>query len=209
MKTKTSNKLNILLIAITLLLIFVAGASAIGKTGSWLTDDEKIGFTVKVADINIVIEQTYTQTTTDDKGNSTETQVTRTIEDNGTIYLNTSIIEANKAYPLNVKITNNEPGDGYYVRFQALAVVNGVTYNINEYITSDFYKNANGWAYNTANSGSSAPLVMTNGQSKTIMGTMTIPATASAGKLSIASLQGKHFRLYLYIEGSPSANFDM
>ena len=119
------------------------------------------------------------------------------------------MMKVNQEHYLNVKIINNEPGDGYYIRFQALAVVNGVTYNINEYITSDFYKNANGWAYNTANSSSSTPLAMTNGQSKTIMGSMTIPATASAGKLSIASLQGKHFRLYLYIEGSPSSHFDM
>lgn len=187
---KTSNKLNILLIAITLLLVFVTGTKFIGSTHSWLTASEQIGFTVTISDINIKIKQS-----------------SREISNNGNIYIGANYIEADKPYALNVTVTNEEDFSGYYIRFQAFAVVNGTTYNINEYITTDFYKNADGWAYNTASSSSATPIQMASKQTKTMLNTMTIPATASAGKLSISTLQGKHFKLFLYVEGSPSSDF--
>lgn len=199
MKQKTSNMLNILLIAITLLLIFVATANAIGKTGSWLTDKDEVGFTTKVAPINIVITQTLNKDTANEES--------VTVENDGTITLGTDYIEANKPYALNVTITNGEEGSGYYVRYQAIAIVNGTEYNINEYITTDFYQNTDGWAYHTASNQSATPTQMAEGETKILMGTMTIPATADNGKLSIGTLQGKHFKLFLYIEGSPSADF--
>ena len=48
MKTKTSNKISLLLIAIVILLVFVSGAK-LSNTYSWLTSGDEAGFVVSVA----------------------------------------------------------------------------------------------------------------------------------------------------------------
>lgn len=185
MKTKTSNKLNMLLIAITLLLIFVAGFKAVGQTGSWLIDDEEIGFTVNVADINLEVKQG-----------------TRTIADKGNIYLGTSIIETGKIYNIDdVTITNKEALDGYYIRCQVFAVVDGVTYNINNCITTEFYKNTtDNWMYNTNNTSQSAYKPMSSSQTLKIIEKIQFPASFINGTTN--DIKGDHITLHLFIEGS-------
>ena len=84
MKIKSSNKLNTLLIAITLLLLFVVGVVDFGKTNSWLVDRDKIGFKVQVGYMDMFLKQGE-----------------RKIENNEYIYLSTEVIEANTAYLTN------------------------------------------------------------------------------------------------------------
>ncbi|MBQ7880477.1 MAG: hypothetical protein IJ358_01370 [Clostridia bacterium] len=187
MKTKTSNKLNMLLIAITLLLVFVAGAKVFGSTNSWLKTEDQVGFTVTVTGIQLSVKQDN-----------------RTIPNNGMIYLNTDIVEADTAYDLNVSITNNELGSSYYIRCQAFAVVNGTTYNINNCITNDLYKNStDNWMYITSGSTSSTPVQIPSGESVVFIDTVTFPSSV------LGSLEGKYVKLYLYIEGSSSADFSV
>ncbi|MBQ3502187.1 MAG: hypothetical protein IJA72_00785 [Clostridia bacterium] len=202
MKTKTS-KFNILLVAITLLLVFVACTQVVGKTGSWLKDDDDLAFTINISAISIEVKQG-----------------TRKIDNNGLLYINTDIIEGDETYSFDaMTICNKEEGTGYYIRFKAIAKVNGNEYNINDYITSDFYKNANGWMYYTANKQSSEPIQMPKDDASTtgvdesqkiIISELKIPSTsADSTKLSTSTMQGKYFRLYIYIEGSPSSSFDI
>ena len=56
MKTKTSNKISLLLIAIVMLLVFVSGAK-LSNTYSWLTSGDEAGFVVSVADIKLIVKQ--------------------------------------------------------------------------------------------------------------------------------------------------------
>ena len=202
MKTKTS-KLNILLIAIVLLLVFVASAQLMGQTGSWLKDDDDLTFTINISSINIEVKQG-----------------TRRIDNDGLLYIGTDLIEGDETYTFDaMTICNKEEGSGYYIRFKAIAKVNGVEYNINDYITSDFYKNANGWMYYTLNKESSEPIQMpkddkstldVDESQKTIISALKIPKeNGDNTKLSTKTMQGKYFRLYIYIEGSPSSSFNI
>ena len=184
MKTKTSNKLNIVLVIITLLLIFVAGASAFGKTNSWLTDTDEIGFVVNVADIDIVVKQNARQ-----------------IENGGQIYLGTDVLEGGKTYDLNVTITNSEDEKGYYIRCQAFAVIDGTTYNINNCITNDLNRDGT-WMY-VYNTSTNARRQMAGSETLYVIDTLTFTANFVNG------LQGKYFKLYLYIEGSPVSDFSI
>ena len=191
MKTKTSNKVNIVLIAITLLLLFVVGVSSIGKTNSWLTHSDQIGFEVYVPPINIVVEQTVNGST-------------REIDNNQYIYLDTDYIEANHTYPLNVTITNKEEGLGYYIRCQAFAIVDGVTYNINNCITGDFYKRSDNWMYsvNSNNENTAMASFGNDGSTLTLIESVKFPPSF------IDLVQGQHLKLYLFIEGSATGTFE-
>ena len=186
MKTKSSNKLNLLFTAMALLLIFVASMRYLGGTNSWLIDNEDVKFTVIVASINIDVKQGE-----------------RKISDGGSIYLNTKTIESDKKYDFeDVAITNNEKGTGYYIRCKLIAKVNGVEHNINNYVTSEFYKSNDGWMYYTLNKDDSTAIQMPQSATKIIMSVMTIPS-------SIIDAQGKYFAFYLFVEGSPSSAFDI
>ncbi len=192
MKQKSFTQFNILWVAIAVLLIFVT-AMHVGATGSWLSKDETIVFKTQVVGVSMNVQQTL------NKGNEGESSVE--IVDGGTISLQTDIIEANTDYPLDVTVTNDESGLGYYVRYKALAIVNGTEYNINNLIDTDFYVKNDGWAYHTANSSSSTPTQMNAKSTRNMLNSFRIPSTAGSG-LSIGTLQGKHFKLYVYIEGS-------
>ena len=183
-KTKSGNKLNMLLVAITLLLVFVSGVK-IMDTHSWLVDRNDIGFVVSVADINIVVKQGE-----------------RNIENNGNIYLGTEVIEADKPYALNITLTNVEESEGFYVRCQAMALIGGKTYNINKLIDNDLYKADDGWAYLTSGAQSSTHRTMAGSETVTIINTITFPASL------VDSMQGKNVKLFLYIEGNPTDSFN-
>lgn len=186
MKTKSSNKLNILLLAITVLLVFVVGYKALGQTNSWLINKDEIGFTVNVSGISLVVKQNDTQ-----------------ISNNGNISLGVGIIEAGVDYDLNVTITNDELGDGYFIRSQVIAMVDGSAYNLNACVVGDFYNDTtDGWMYITDNKESSTHKQIPKGETKTIIDTISFPESF------INSLQGKHLKLYLYIEGSPVDDFN-
>ena len=199
MKAKSSNKTNILLIAITLLLFFVMGVNLIGKTNSWLVSGETIGFRVQIGEINIYLQQGE-----------------RKIKDGEYVYLHTESIEANKAYLTNVSgvdntvaMVNAETASAFYLRFQAIAMVNGVAYNINSYITgSDFYNRKDSdsnawWMYSVNDKNAQNPV---NAQ---------IPASTTLTMLKdivfpqsfVDEVQGQYFKLYLFIEGSINGEF--
>ena len=191
MKTKTNNKLNILLIATVLLLVFVMAFRWFNQTGAWLTVNEDITFVVDVKDISIIVTQ--------DDGEGT-----RTIVNNGKIYTGVKVLEGDVRYDIeDVSITNTEAGNGYYIRCQVIAIVNGTEYNINNLVETDMYKNADGYMYHTASSSSPTATPMATGSTKDIIKAFTIPKTADTG-LSIGNMQGKHVRFCLYIQGSPT-----
>ncbi len=194
MKQLKISKVNILLTAIVALLIFVAGFNLIGLTGSWLEDNEEVVFNTQVTGINIVLKQNDVEIT-DNK-----------------IKIPTNIIEADTTYDMNVTITNDENTKGYYVRFRVVALVNGTQYNINNLIATDFYKHpTDGWMYHTANPASSTLTQMDANTSasstRRLLTSFSVPSTAETG-LSIANLQGKHFRLFMFIEGSTTETFE-
>ena len=184
MNTKSSNKLNILLVAIIALLVFVACGNLFNQTNSWLKQDDKIGFVLNVGKINITVKQDE-----------------REIVDTGYIYLNTQTIVADTDYTLNVTITNNEEGAGYYIRCQAIAVIDGVAYNINDCITTDFVKNADGWMYNTDKSVTENYKPMTAGQTLTMMQKVKFPQSF------VDTIQGQYVKLHLFVEGSATGTF--
>jgi ABC-type transport system involved in multi-copper enzyme maturation permease subunit len=193
-KAKSSNKTNILLIAITLLLFFVMGINLIGKTNSWLVSGETIGFRVQIGEINIYLQQGE-----------------RKIKDGEYVYLYTESIEANKTYLTDntVAMVNAETASAFYLRFQAIAMVNGVAYNINSYITgSDFYNRKDSdsdawWMYSVNDKNAQNPV---NAQ---------IPASTTLTMLKdivfpqsfVDEVQGQYFKLYLFIEGSINGEF--
>ena len=185
MRTKISQKFDILLIAITLLLIFVISINNIGKTNSWLTDFDQIGFEINVSEINLEIKQGE-----------------REIINEGNIYLGTKYIEADTEYLTStnsVTVKNNETGTGYYLRCQAFAVVDGVTYNINSCITTDLYKRSDNWMYCVDNDNNN--VAMTTGQSLTVIKKLVFPESF------VNSVQGKYIKLHLFIEGSATGVF--
>ena len=194
MKAKSSNKANILLIAITLLLFFVMGINWFGETNSWLVSGETIGFRVQIGEMNLYLQQGE-----------------RKIKDGEYVYLYTESIEANKTYLTDnaVEMVNAETASAFYLRFQAIAMVNGVAYNINSYITgSDFYNRKDSdsnawWMYSVNDKNAQNPV---NAQ---------IPASTTLTMLKdivfpqsfVDEVQGQYFKLYLYIEGSFDGNF--
>lgn len=190
MKQTKGLKLNVLLTAICLLLVLVC--LLVNYTGAWLSSKDTVSFTAQVDAINIVLKQDDRELTTADNN----------------IYLGTDVIEADTQYDVNLTLKNNEQNEGYYVRYKVVAQVNGTIYNINNYITvgEGLYKNADGWIYYVS-TGSTAK-AMPAGLELTIMDDIEIPSTASSGQLSISTLQGKFFRLYLYVQGSPSNTFN-
>ncbi len=200
MKIKTS-KFNMMLVVTIALLVFVVCAQFVGQTGSWLKDDDDLYFKVNIAEINIDVKQGQRKLSNDDL-----------------LYIGTSVIEGDTAYAFDsMTISNKEEGAGYYIRFKAIAKVNGIEYNINDYITSEFYNNTDGWMYYTANSRSAVPIQMPSDNPgtdideslKIIISSFTIPSiTDNNTKLSTDKMEGKYFRLYIYIQGSPSSQFN-
>ena len=205
MKTKTNNKLNILLPAITLLLLFVIGFNSFGKTNSWLVDKDIIGFQVEVGAINVMLKQGE-----------------REIANGGFVYLGTDAIEADTDYLTDTRktengvttgtdntvvITNEEETVGYYLRFQAIAIVNGVAYNINNCITgSDFVnREVDGawWMYSVADKSAQTPVnaAIAGSATLTLMKDINFPQSF------VDTVQGQYFKLYLYIEGSANGEF--
>lgn len=173
-----------LLVAIILLLVFVSGVKIL-DTHSWLVDRDDVGFVVSVADINLAVKQD-----------------SRAIENGGNIYLGTQTIEADKTYTLNVTLTNIEEDDGFYVRCQAMALIDGKTHNINSLVTNSLYKASDGWMYVTSGAQDSTHRQMTSNETVTIINTITFPSSL------VATMQGKHVRLFLYIEGNPTDVFN-
>lgn len=186
MKQTKGLKLNVLLAVTCVLLLFVC--LTINQTGAWLTNNDSVSFTAQVDAINIELKQGDRVLSSNDNN----------------IYLGTDVIEADATYNINLTLTNKEENEGYFVRYKVVAQVNGAVYNINDYITTSLYKHTDGWIYVGS---SSTPVQMSSNQTETIISSITIPATADSGKLSISTLQGKLFRLYLYVQGSPVNDF--
>ncbi len=200
MKAKISNKLNIVLIAITVLLLFVACVSAIGKTGSWLVDDDEMGFQLTVQNIDIEIKQG-----------------TRVVSNGGYIYLGTNLIEPDIKYLTseqseNVTIKNNETGYGYYIRFKAIIKADGIEYNVNQFVTTtDFYDHADDgqdWFYSvkvTENGDGSK--TYTNRQMNASE-TLVLMEDLKFSQDFLNNIQGQLITLHLIIEGSATDSFD-
>ncbi|MFQ6724093.1 MAG: hypothetical protein ACLRFE_01990 [Clostridia bacterium] len=191
MKTKANNKLNILLVAITLLLFLVAIFNSVGQTGSWLSTREQIGFELNVQQIDIAINQG-----------------SRQINNGGNVYLGTNTLVSDQTYlnseETKVTITNNETGMGYYIRFQVIAKSEDKVYNMNNCITSsDFYSRtvADGnWLYSV--DGSNNNVAMTTQQTLTMIKDVKFPQSF------IEDTAGKLVRFYLIVEGSATGIFD-
>ena len=196
MKTKVS-KTNTLLVAIMLLLVFVAGFTIFGKTNAWLRITEDVTFTVDVNQINISVRQGA-----------------RTIPNDGTglIELGTNVIEADvKCDFTDVEIVNNEKAKGYYIRCQVFAIIGDEVYNINNCIENDFYKSSDGWMYYTTLNNGQPTTTARQMDNKnvndatqgvvTIMKSLTMPNELASG-VYLKDIQGKVFTLHLYIEGS-------
>ena len=207
MKAKSSNKVNTLLIAVTLLLLFVVGFIDFGKTNSWLVDRDTIGFNVQIAPMNLFLKQGG-----------------RKIENDEYIYLATETIEADTEYLTNtlqtvddvttgednsVIIVNEEEGKGYYLRFQAIAMLNGSAYNINSYITdSDFVnrkdEDSNAWWMYSVDDKSAQNPVNAPIEGNT---TLTLIKDLVFPQSFVDIVQGQYFKLYLFIEGSANGEF--
>lgn len=197
MKTKVS-KLNILLVAITLLLIFVAAFNLFGQTNSWLVANDTIEISVAVSEIDIGVKQAE-----------------RTVGNEGFIYLGTQFITANQKHDFDdVNIHNNEITKGYYIRCQLFAKIGDKLYNINNCVENDLYKSSDGWMYYTSGSQSkeAKQLEAKSDQDATkgvvpIIKSLTIPDlledNADDSKdVYFSSCQGKVFTLHLFIEGT-------
>ena len=211
MKTKTSNKVNIILIATTLLLLFVAVTSSLGKTSSWLSGSDEVTIEINVAGIEMSVKLQTTQLidSNDDGEYEEDTVTSEDILQNGQISLGTQYIKANKeyfgiedvegeTYKINkdITITYDEPGTGYYIRSKLIAKVNGVTYNITSFVTSDLLYRNDGWMYSVNADDENA--AMTEGQTLSVIETFTFSQDF------VNSLQGGLIKLYLNIEGSPT-----
>ena len=182
-----------------------------GRTNSWLVDNDTIGFNVNVQEINIIIKQGDRQ-----------------ITDKGYIYLNTHLIESNTKYLTNtlttttdgegnsvttgednsVTITNDETGAGYYVRFQAIAMINGVAYNINHFITTTDFVNRQDtdnswWMYSVDDKNATTP-VNSAMQANT---TLIMMQDLQFSDNFVSKVQGQYFKLYLFVEGSANGQF--
>ena len=183
MKTKSGNKLNMLLIAIILLLVFIYGIN-VTDTYSWLSNRDDVGFVVSVSDINLVVKQN-----------------SRIIRNGENIYLGTEIVEPDTTYNLNITITNDENGDGYYIRSQLLVVIGGTTYNINSFVTNNLYKSNDGWMYLTSGAQDSTKRIIAKQETIQVINTLTFPSSF------IDSMEGENVKLFLYIEGHSSNTF--
>ena len=197
MKTKIG-KFNILLIAMVLLLVFVAVFNIFGSTNSWLIDSDKINIYVDVAEIDIEVKQ----------GD-------RVVMDSGYIYLGTQHIEANKICDFeDVDIHNNEKTNGYYIRCQVFAKIGDKLYNINNCVDNDLYKSSDGWMYYTGSSSITTPkqLEAKDDQDTTkgvvpIIKSLTMPDLLEDNAddtkdVYFNQCQGKVFTLHLFIEGA-------
>lgn len=197
MKTKVS-KLNIILLAITVLLIFVAVFNSFGQTYSWFTASDTINISVSVSEIEIEVKQNN-----------------RLIENGGVIYLETQIIESNKTYDIeDVIICNNEATDGYYIRCQLFARIGNKLYNINNCVANNLYKSDDGWMYYTGDSQTkdAKPLEAKSDQDAAkgvvpIIESLTLPEVLKddiddTRDEYFSDYQGNAFTLHLFIEGS-------
>lgn len=197
MKAKVS-KLNIVLVAIVLLLIFVAMFNFFGQTNSWLVANDTIKISVAVSEIDIEIKQ---------GGRSVATE--------GFVYLGTQFIEADTTYDFeDIKIHNNEKSKGYYMRCQVFAKIGDKLYNINNCVENDLYKSTDGWMYYTGGSEikDSKQLDAQDLQDPTkgvvpIIESLTIPNLLEddaddSKDVYFSDYQGKVFTLHLFIEGS-------
>lgn len=190
-KTEVGSRFNIVLVAMTLLLLFVVCFTQMGITGSWLVDKDTIGFKVSIGEINIKVYQGE-----------------REVADEGMIYLGTDVLEAGVSYLTTesaiVTVKNEEKGEGYYIRFQAIAMVNGVAYNINQCIKgTDFVNktiaNQGDWLYSVDGEGENVEM---EPESSLIM-----LKNIQFSKAFVNTVQGQYFKLYLYIQGSPDGVF--
>ena len=197
MKTRVS-KLNILLIAITMLLIFVAAFNFLGQTNSWLVADDTIKISVAISEIDIEVKQAE-----------------RLVESEGYIYLGTQVIKANEKYDFDdVNIHNNEMTKGYYIRCQLFMKIGDKLYNINNCVENDLCKSSDGWMYYTGDSQSkdAKQLEAKSEQDATkgvvpIIKSLTIPNVLEdnaddSKDVYFTDYHGKVFTLHLFIEGS-------
>ena len=197
MKTKVS-KLNIVLVAIMLLLVFVGIFNFLGRTNSWLIDDDTINISVQVSDIDIEVRQGE-----------------RLIDNEGSIYLENQFIKADQKCDFeDVNIHNKEVAKGYYIRCQLFAKIGDKLYNINSCVENDLYKSTDGWMYYTGNSATkdAKQLDPMDEQDATkgvvpIIKSLTIPDLLEDNAddnqdVYFSQNQGKTFVLHLFIEGS-------
>jgi len=80
-------------------------------------------------------------------------------------------------------------------------VIDGKTYNINNCITNQLKMDGE-WMY-SYDTTKSTRRVMTGGETLSVLDTVTFSKTFVDG------IQGKYFKLFLYIEGSPLSDFSM
>lgn len=197
MKTKVG-KLNILLVAIMLLLIFVGVLNFFGKTNSWLIANDTINISVAVSEIDIEVKQ----------GD-------RVINNEGFMYLGSKYIESDTTYDFeDISLHNNEVTKGYYIRCQVFAKIGDKLYNINNCVSNELYKATDGWMYYTGNSQIKVAkqLEAKDEQDPTkgvvpIIKTLTIPNLLEDNiddtkDVYFSDCQGKVFTLHLFIEGS-------
>lgn len=197
MKTKVS-KLNIMLVAITLLLIFVAVFNFLGQTNSWLVASDTIKISVEVSEIDIEVKQGE-----------------RSVINEGYIYLGTQFIKADTTHDFeDVNIHNNEMSKGYYARFQVFAKIGDKLFNINNCVENDLYKSSDGWMYYTGGREikDAKQLEAKDEQDATkgvvpIIKSLTMPNLLEdnvddSKDIYFNDYQGKVFTLHLFIEGS-------
>lgn len=197
MKTKVS-KLNIILLAIMVLLIFVAVFNSFGQTNSWFTASDTINISVSVSEIEVKVKQ----------GD-------RFVENEGFVYLGTQTIESNKTYDIeDVIICNNESVDGYYIRCQLFAKIGNRLYNINNCVANELYKSDDGWMYYMGDSQSKdSKQLETKSDQDDAKGVVPIIESLTLPELLkddiddskdeyFSNYQGKAFTLHLFIEGS-------
>ena len=190
MTTKVS-KLNIVLIAITLLLVFVGIFNFWGQTNSWLVAGDTINITISVSEIDIKVKQGE-----------------RIVEDNGYIYLGNQFIQADTLCDFeDVQICNQEVTSGYYIRCQLFAKIGDKLYNINNCVANELYKNDDGWMYYSGGSDINVAKPMETKGTVTIIESITIPDLLEDNEedsddVYFSDIQGKTFTLHLFIEGS-------
>lgn len=197
MKAKIS-KFNIVIVAITVLLIFVAAFNLFGQTNSWLVAEDTISISMAVSDIDIEVKQ----------GD-------RSIDDEGFICLGTQFVGADKTYDFeDVNIHNNELAIGYYIRCQLFIKIGEDLYNINSCVENDLYKSSDGWMYYTNDSQSKDAKQMESKSDQDatrgvvpIIKSLTIPDllkdnVGDTDDVYFSNYQGKLFTLHLFIEGS-------
>ena len=187
MKTRVS-KLNILLIAVLVLLIFAMAGHSVKKTGSWLTSKSESTFTVTIKGMNLIVSQ--------ETGGEP-----REIVDGGNVYVGTKVISADTEYDIqDVKIKNGEAvGTGYYIRFKVSAIVNANEYDITSSIISSANFNYSDGYYYLVEGGNRATLDAT--EKFTLIDKVQVPTSV------IGSAQGKLIKLSLIIEGHTNSSF--